>query len=158
MERRRRLVEEVGGEVEDMREELMKTVHDAQRKGKGAANGAASLPDPDSFEDQDDYAAFEEEQQQEMMREQDQQLDGVFRIVGNLKQQAGDMGQELGEQAEMLDEVDRSADRVGGKLQDGIKRVGWVMKKNEGEYRIGLTVLHTDAKVQTRCQAVALAC
>lgn len=68
-----------------------------------------------------------------MMHEQDEALDDVFKTVGNLRQQADDMGRELEEQAEILNDVDTLADRVGGKLQQGIKRVGWVIKKNEGE-------------------------
>ncbi|KAF2095998.1 hypothetical protein NA57DRAFT_78769 [Rhizodiscina lignyota] len=143
VERRRKLVEEVGTEVENMREELLKTVQEAQSKGKGAVNGDV-LPDPDSFDDQDDYAAFEQERQMELMHEQDEALDGVFRTVGNLRQQADDMGRELEEQGEMLHEVDTVADRVGGKIQDGIKRVGWVMKRNEDSLSsccIGLLIL-----------------
>lgn len=114
-----------------MRDELQHTIEDAKNKGRSAANGDA-LPDPDSFEDDDAYAAFEQEQQLEMMHQQDEGLDSVFRTVGNLRQQADDMGRELEEQGEMLNEVDTVADRVGGKLQDGIKKVGWVIKKNEG--------------------------
>lgn len=131
VERRRKLVEDVGAEVENMGAELRKTVQDAQ-SGKGATNNDV-LPDPDSFDDQDEYAAFEQERQMEMMAEQDEALDGVFRTVGNLRQQADDMGRELEEQGEMLHEVDTVADRVGGKIQDGIKRVGWVIRKNEGK-------------------------
>jgi chromosome segregation ATPase len=133
VERRRRLVNDVGGEVEEMRKELVKTVHDARNKGKAMANDDL-LPDPDSFEDQDDYAAFEQERQMEMMQEQDEQLEGVFHTVGNLRQQADDMGRELEEQGEMLREVDTVADRVGGKLQQGIKQVGYVLKKNEDRW------------------------
>jgi hypothetical protein len=88
------------------------------------------LPDPDSFDDQDEYAAFEQERQLEMMHEQDEALDGVFKTVGNLRQQADDMGRELEEQGELLNDVDNVADRVGGKLQNGLKKVGWVIKKN----------------------------
>jgi member of the syntaxin family of t-SNAREs len=130
--RRRRLVDEVGSEVEEMRKELAKTVQDARSKGKSAVNDDV-LPDPDTFEDQDEYAAFEQERQMEMMQEQDEQLDGVFQTVGTLRRQADDMGRELEEQTEMLREVDTVADRVGGKLQEGIKRVGWVLQKNEGK-------------------------
>lgn len=108
-----------------------RTVQDAQSKGKGAVNGD-TLPDPDSFEDEDGYAQFEQERQLEIMQEQDEQLDGVFRTVGNLRQQADDMGRELEEQGELLDEVDQVADRVGGKLQTGLQKVGWVIKQNEG--------------------------
>lgn len=132
VERRRRLVKDVGDEVQNMRDELIRTVQDAQNKGKGAVNGG--LPDPDSFEDEDHYAAFEQERQLEMMQEQDEALDGVFRTVGNLRQQANDMGRELEEQGQLLDEVDVVVDRVGGKLQTGLKKVGWVIKQNEDSW------------------------
>ncbi|KAH9882330.1 hypothetical protein J1614_000566 [Plenodomus biglobosus] len=129
VERRRRLVKDVGDEIESMREELQQTVKHANRD-KGLANGDV-LPDPDAFEDEDNYAAFEQERQVEMMHEQDEALDGVFRTVGNLRQQADDMGRELEEQGELLNDVDNVADRVGGKLQTGLKKVGWVIQKNE---------------------------
>ncbi|KAL8981966.1 MAG: hypothetical protein Q9177_005419 [Variospora cf. flavescens] len=129
--RRRKLVEEVGGEVEDMREEVNNIANSQKRTG---ANGSA-LPPPSAFDpdipDGDDYEAFEQQRQIEIMQEQDEALDGVFKTVGNLRQQADDMGRELEEQQEMLEEVDTLAERVGGKLQTGIKKVGWVIKKNE---------------------------
>jgi len=131
--RRRQLVQDVGDEVESMRQELAKTVIGAQSKGQGM-NG--SLPPPSAFDpdelERDDYGAFEQQQQTQMMHEQDEALDGVFKTVGNLRQQADDMGRELEEQGEMLEDVDKLADRVQGKLANGIKRVGWVIKNNEG--------------------------
>ncbi len=135
--RRRRLVQEVGEEVEGMRREVNQTVTGS--KGKGRSGG--DLPDPEAFDEderdgegeEDGYETFEQERQQELLEEQDTALDGVFRTVGNLKQQADDMGKELEEQGEILDDVDVLADRVGGKLENGIKRIGWVIKKNEGE-------------------------
>jgi t-SNARE syntaxin family protein len=132
--RRKRLVEEVGGEVEDMREELQKRIEKANR---GAQSGLAvgsegrGIEGERDEEDGDAYGEFEQQQQLRIMNEQDEQLDGVFQTVGNLRQQADDMGRELEEQAEMLEVVDNLADRVGGKLQTGIKKVGWVIKKNE---------------------------
>lgn len=137
VERRRRLVEEVGGEIEDMREELLKTVHDA--KGKGAVNGDV-LPDPDTFDDDEEYTAFEQQRQQELMHEQDEALDGVFKTVGNLREQAHIMGQELEEQGQMLEDVDNITDRVGSKLQTGLKKVGTIIKKNEGKWSRGVCV------------------
>ncbi|KAK4453774.1 syntaxin-6 [Podospora aff. communis PSN243] len=122
--RRKRLVQEVGGEIEDMHEELASKV------------SGGNLPDPKSFAigegEQDDYAAeFEAQQQEVMMREQDQHLDGVFQTVGNLRQQAADMGRELEEQREMLEVVDSLADRVGGRLQTGMDKLKYVMRRNE---------------------------
>ena len=131
--RRRKLVQDAGDEVESMRQELARTVTGAQNKGQGM-NG--TLPPPSAFDpdepDGDNYGAFEQQRQVEMMHEQDEALDGVFKTVGSLRQQADEMGRELEEQGEMLVDADKLADRVQGKLQNGIKRVGWVIKNNEG--------------------------
>ncbi|TDZ19635.1 t-SNARE affecting a late Golgi compartment protein 1 [Colletotrichum sidae] len=136
--RRKRLVQDVGREVESMHEEL------AKRLGASAAPGS-DLPDPSSFAiadgengggspTNDNYAEFEQQQQQEMMREQDTHLDGVFRTVGNLRRQADDMGRELEEQREMLEVVDSVADRVGGRLQTGVQKLQYVMRRNEDRF------------------------
>ena len=129
--RRRRLVEEVGGEIEDMREELVKAVAGAHVHG-----GGMRLPSPSAFDAEspreDDYAAFEQQRQVEIMHEQDEALDGVFKTVGNLREQAHVMGRELEEQGEMLDEVDTLTDRLGGKLQGGMKKITTIIRKNEG--------------------------
>ncbi|KAH0553057.1 hypothetical protein GP486_006749 [Trichoglossum hirsutum] len=135
VERRRRLVEEVGGEIEDMREELAKTVASAdQRRSQNASSGGA-LPHPSAFDDLenqgDDYAAFEQQRQLEIMHEQDEALDGVFQTVGNLRQQADVMGRELGEQEELLNDTHDAADRVEGRLKEGLKKMGVIMRKNE---------------------------
>ncbi|KAK7953346.1 hypothetical protein PG996_014239 [Apiospora saccharicola] len=149
LRRRQRLVQEVGGEVEDMREELSratggastsssknKNVRDATR----AAN--SDLPDPNAFamddgddENGPDYnAEFEQQQQHMMMRDQDEALDGVFVTVGNLRRQADDMGRELEEQREMLEVVDNLADRVGGRLQTGVAKLATIARKNEDRW------------------------
>lgn len=125
--RRKRLVQEVGGEIEDMRDELNKKI-DSKPGG--------DLPDPSAFAipEGDGYAEFEQQQQIEMMHEQDQHLDGVFQTVGNLRRQADDMGRELEEQREMLEEVDTVAERVGGRLQTGVQKLQYVLRKNEDRY------------------------
>lgn len=128
--RRKGFIREVGGEIESMRAEI---------QGSGSANGISNgnaLPDPDSFhhDDDDAYEEFEREQQQTMFREQDEALDDVYRTVGNLRGQAEDMGRELEEQGHMLDEVDTLADRVGGKLAVGTKKIGEVIRANEDKW------------------------
>lgn len=125
--RRNRLVEDVGHELADMRSELANTVASAQRR----------LPDPEAFDshagdDEDGYTAMEQQRQVEIMQEQDEALDDVFRTVGNLREQADVMGRELEEQGGMLDEVDNLADKVGGKLQGGMRRLNTIIRKNEG--------------------------
>lgn len=124
------MVDEVGGEIEDMREELQKKFGPAAGKGRGAGSEPGAQVNGEN-RGVDDYAQFEQEQQLHMMAEQDQQLDGVFRTVGNLRQQADDMGRELEEQAVMLDTTDNLADRVGGRLSSGMTKMKTVIKKNE---------------------------
>ncbi|PYH78307.1 SNARE domain protein [Aspergillus uvarum CBS 121591] len=147
VQRRRSLVTEVGAEIENMRQELQRAVTTADAAASGAGGGGAGsshLPNPADFDDDDGgllspsgergddyYAAMEQQRQMELMHEQDEQLDGVFRTVGNLRQQADDMGRELEEQAVMIDEVDTLADRVGGKLQSGMSRLKHIIRKNE---------------------------
>ncbi|KAK6071774.1 syntaxin 6 [Seiridium cupressi] len=146
VKRRQRLVQEVGGEVEDMAEELSKTAGAGGSRSSNAraARAAASgdLPDPNAFaldEDGegggDDYAAeFEQQQQVQMMREQDDMLDQTFVTVGNIRRQADDMGRELEEQREMLEVVDTMADRVQGRLQTGMAKMAYVVRKNEDRW------------------------
>lgn len=110
-----------------MREELAKT-----GSGTGSGGGYTGGNVNGRAEDEPDYnAEFEQQQQLHMMAEQDRDLDSVFRTVGNIRQQADHMGRELEEQAEMLEVVDGLADRVGGRLQTGMKRMGEVVRANE---------------------------
>jgi len=138
VQRRRKLVDDVGAEVEKMREELQAAVSHAP--------DPADLPNPTEFDaaldeeehrGDDYYASMEQQRQVELMNEQDEQLDGVFRTVGNLRQQANDMGRELEDQAVMIDEVDTLADRVGGKLTNGMARIRHIVRKNEGKRASG---------------------
>ncbi|KAK3297461.1 t-SNARE [Chaetomium fimeti] len=153
--RRKRLVQEVGGEVDDMREELAKASSGAAAAGARRGGRGGDLPDPSSFAIADgeadgagggaDYVAqFEREQQVVMMREQDQHLNGVSRTVGNLRRQADDMGRELEEQVEMLQETERVADRVEGRLKTGMDKIGHVLRRTEDRYSsccIGLLIV-----------------
>ena len=142
--RRKRLVQEVGGEIEDMREELQKkigttTTNNTSGGGDGRGSSSGDMPDPNNFAigdggEEDGYAEYEQQQQVQMMHDQDQHLDGVFQTVGNLRRQADDMGRELEEQGEMLDVVDTVADRVGGRLQNGMSKLTHVIRKNEDRY------------------------
>lgn len=127
--RRKRLVDEVGNEVEDMREELNKGIEAISRKGGYAADEQDA--ERGTAREHDYNAEFEQQQQLQMMHEQDEQLDGVFRTVGNLRQQADEMGRELEEQGEMLEQTDTLADRVGGRLQTGMQKMQHVLRKNE---------------------------
>lgn len=145
--RRKRLVQEVGGEVEDMRDELAKRLGDAAAAAvangkKRAGDGSSDLPDPNAFAipdgeggaGGDSYAEFEHQQQLHMLRDQEEDLEGVFQTVGNLRRQADDMGRELEEQREMLEVVDGLADRVGDRLQTGMQKMQYIIRRNEDRW------------------------
>lgn len=135
-------MKDVADEVESMRAQI-------QDPNGTATSINSALPDPDAFGrddeyDEDSYEANEFANQQTMMREQDEALDDVYKTVGNLRSQAEDMGRELEEQGVMLDEVDTLADRVGGKLAVGTKKIGEVIRRNEDTYSsccIGVLIL-----------------
>ena len=129
------MVRDIGDEIERMRDEVER---------ERGTNMSTNLPPPSAFDNPDSpveeaadggdhFGAFEQQRQAEIMQEQDEALDGVFRTVGNLRQQAGDMGRELEEQVEMLEDMGQVGDRLEGKLQNGMKRMGWILKRNEGE-------------------------
>jgi uncharacterized coiled-coil DUF342 family protein len=124
-------VDEVGDEVDSMKKQLA-----AQRQRSASISQKHPGYDEEaaSGADQDNYAEFEQQEQVRIMADQDQALDGVFRTVGTLRQQADEMGRELEEQAEMIEHVDNLADRVGGKLANGMQKVNWVIRKNEDAF------------------------
>ena len=129
--RRKRLVDDVGNEVEDMRQQLRTTL-------KNASQGNRTLPPGMDEEmgvaEEDNYNEFEQQEQLRIMAEQDQALDGVFGTVRNIRMQADDMGRELEEQVEMLEHIDSVADRVGGKLQNGAKSLTRFARQNEDRF------------------------
>lgn len=123
--RRGRFVQEVTGEIQSMRDELLRQFQSSATDG--------SLPEPSGFDiDDDDHGAFEQQKQQEIMAEQDEALDDVFRTVGTLRAQADTMGRELEEQGDLLEDVHGITDRVGGKLKGGMRNLNEVIRKNEG--------------------------
>ncbi|EFW99449.1 snare domain containing protein [Grosmannia clavigera kw1407] len=154
--RRQRMVQDVGGEVDDMREVLEKAPRKLRKGNVDGGGPGDMLPDPSSFaigedmagqndcRNEDNYAEFEREQQLQILHSQDQHLDGVFQTVGNLRRQADDMGRELEEQHEMLEVADNLADRVGGQLQTGMEKLQHVIRRNEDRWSsccIGVLVI-----------------
>lgn len=127
VKRRQKVVQEAGDEVGQMRREL-----------QSKAPGTPGLPDPNSFnidgDGDDNYEQFEREQQLQMMHDQEEHLEGVFQTVGNLRQQANDMGRELEEQREMLEVADDLADRVDSRLQVGMQKLNTIIRRNEDRW------------------------
>lgn len=123
-------MDEVQGEVLDIREELEK--HGPPGRGSGGGGAQGGYAGGQQADGDDVYTAFNLQQQQELMADQDLALEGVSRTVGNLREQAHEMNRELEEQREMIEEVDRDAERVESKLKRGVKDLNGFIRKNEG--------------------------
>lgn len=98
--------------------------YDGGEEAGAGASGAAQEGD-------DGYNKYNQMQQEEMIREQDQHLDGVYATMQNINLQARTMGNELEEQAYIIDEVDGELDRVGSKVSRGMRQVEHVIRKNQ---------------------------
>lgn len=83
------------------------------------------------FQRMDEVEEYTQMQQQEIMREQDQHLDGVYNTMQNINQQARAIGNELEDQAFIIDELDGEFDRVSSRLGRGMKRLEFIYEKNK---------------------------
>jgi syntaxin 6 len=70
--------------------------------------------DPDA--DEDATLAFEMEQQQQLMTKQDNTLDLIGNAMHSLRRQAGTLGQEIGEQVDLIGALDSEVDASQNKL------------------------------------------
>ncbi|CCG82501.1 SNARE domain protein [Taphrina deformans PYCC 5710] len=121
----------------DKRRDTIANIKRETQKLKDAAHPPKHQDPFVSTEDPQDPGMSEEDREQEEMyqqqilNEQDTQLDSVFYTVGNLRQQANTMGQELEEHAEMLEEFEVAVDKSASRLSRGMKQVEIFLKKNE---------------------------
>ncbi|KAG0133783.1 t-SNARE [Tuber indicum] len=127
--RRRRFVDEVEGEVGDMREEINATSSLPSRQNAGAT--ATGVMD-DGGDEEGGWSGYEMQYQQEIIHDQDEMLEGVSRTVVNLREQANVMNRELEEQTEVLGALDGDVDRVEHKLKKGVRDLNTFIRKNEG--------------------------
>ncbi|KAJ3064010.1 hypothetical protein HDU98_000234 [Podochytrium sp. JEL0797] len=95
------------------RNQLMRG-NSASKNKNSAANGTAN---------NDNFIDRESNMQQILMKEQDQQLDGVVSTVNNMKEIAIVMNQELDDQTALLHDLDVQVDTTQGKLDMGLKRL-----------------------------------
>ncbi|KAF3927763.1 Syntaxin-10 [Orbilia brochopaga] len=131
--KRRRWLKEVEGEISDMKEELGKEGKAIGSSTRSRTPQITTSYEEDNVPGDDSYAQFEQLHQQEVMRNQDEQLESVYRTVGNLRMQANDMSRELEDQAVIIDETDAMAERVEGKLKKGMRNLTEFARANEGK-------------------------
>ncbi|KAJ9478462.1 t-SNARE coiled-coil homology domain-containing protein [Pseudozyma hubeiensis] len=78
--------------------------------------------------DEDATEAFEREQQQMLMSRQDSTLDKIGSTLSSLRNQAGMMGQEIGEQIEIIDAFDSEVDQSQGRLGKAMSKMDEVVR------------------------------
>ncbi|KAJ7927545.1 hypothetical protein B0H13DRAFT_2229264 [Mycena leptocephala] len=75
--------------------------------------------------------AWAREEQQFMIQEQDRTMESIAGTLSTLAQQAGLMGQEIGEHNEMLDDLERGVDQTDTKLSDAMRRMRKFLRQSE---------------------------
>ncbi|KAL1745490.1 t-SNARE [Schizophyllum fasciatum] len=136
VQERRAFVEHVRREIENMRAEVSGKPRSRppsyaspspSRPQSRIYNGTSSPPK----EDEDDQTAWAREEQQMIVRQQDQTMDAISGTLTTLAQQAGLMGHEIGEQVEMLGDLEQGVDRAENKLGSAMDRMRHFMRKSE---------------------------
>ncbi|KAJ3868915.1 syntaxin 6, N-terminal-domain-containing protein [Lentinula novae-zelandiae] len=130
VQERRRYVAYVRKEVENMRAEL-NTEHSISSRNlpsyssSSQSHSGQNTPRIESGRDQDDdhQEAWAREEQQFMIQEQDRTMESITGTLSTLAQQAGLIGQEIGEHNEMLDDLETGVDRTDSKLNDAMRKL-----------------------------------
>ncbi|KIK68500.1 hypothetical protein GYMLUDRAFT_54123 [Collybiopsis luxurians FD-317 M1] len=138
VQERRRYVAYVRREVESMRAEL-----NAERSTNSRNPSSYNSPRPlhsgqntprletGRDVDEDHQEAWAREEQQLMIQEQDRTMESIAGTLSTLAQQAGLMGQEIGEHNEMLDDLERGVDRTDGRLSDAMRKLRKFARQSE---------------------------
>ncbi|KAL0960024.1 hypothetical protein HGRIS_011672 [Hohenbuehelia grisea] len=93
-----------------------------------AAPAAVGALNPTEDDDQSEWARAE---QQMLIEQQDRTIHSIAGTLTTLAQQAGLMGQEIGEHVELLDDLEQNVDRSDNKLQDAMKRMRKFVRDTE---------------------------
>jgi t-SNARE syntaxin family protein len=103
--------------------------------------------DEDDDDDEDPNLAFEMEQQQQLISKQDNTLDLIGSTLNSLKRQAGTLGQEIGEQVELIGALDTEVDTSQSKLSRAMGRMDELVRRSDdrmGGWCVWLLVLVSD--------------
>ncbi|KAI0947963.1 hypothetical protein AcW1_009591 [Taiwanofungus camphoratus] len=132
---RRRYVGYVRREIEGMRAEvqsesgLSRSRPHSQIGSPMGLSRVGSQSNP--LEANDDQAEWARQEQEMMIRQQDQTIDTIAGTLNTIAEQAGMMGQEIGEHNEMLDDLERGVDSSGTKLDDAMRRMRKFIRQTE---------------------------
>ncbi|KAN0084542.1 t-SNARE [Tylopilus felleus] len=126
----RREITSMRAEVEDTRTHLRSPIPPSPAAG-GSQSAVMSTSNSPQNDDQDEDRQWAREERQLMIQEQDRTMDSISGTLSTLAQQAGLMGQEIGQHNEMLDDVERNVDRSDSKLDGAMRRMRKFMRDTE---------------------------
>ncbi|KAI0078303.1 hypothetical protein K474DRAFT_935308 [Panus rudis PR-1116 ss-1] len=134
---RRKYVDRVRREIENMRAEVEGDsssggyLGSASASAQGSSSRPGSVPGTPRPAPEDDQSAWARQEQQMMIRQQDETIDSIAGTLNTLQEQAGLMGQEIGEHVEMLDDLERGVDRSDAKLSSAMSRMKKFIRETE---------------------------
>ncbi|KAK1232530.1 hypothetical protein PQX77_004338 [Marasmius sp. AFHP31] len=126
---RKKYVAHVRREIESMRAEVAGTQPPPQIQN--LPQSGRNTPTLQTPREDDHQGAWAREEQQMMMREQDRTIESIAGTLSTLAQQAGLMGQEIGEHNELLDDLERNVDRTDSKLSASMKKLKKFIRDSE---------------------------
>ncbi|KIJ36942.1 hypothetical protein M422DRAFT_69539 [Sphaerobolus stellatus SS14] len=122
---RRKYVDHVRKLIETMRGEVSGTT----------STSTSSRPQrpssPKATAEEDDQAEWSRQEQQMIMQQQDHTLTSISGTLTTLAEQAGLIGQEVGEHNEMLHDLEANVDRTDNKLSGAMKRMQKFIRDTE---------------------------
>ncbi|KAJ7754460.1 t-SNARE [Mycena metata] len=127
VQERRRYVVHVRKEIDNMRAEITSSAP------RPSSRPHSPYPERERAQptEEDHQGAWAREEQQLMIREQDRTIDSIAGTLSTLAQQAGLMGQEIGEHNEMLDDLERGVDQTDSKLNGAMRRMRKFLRQSE---------------------------
>ncbi|KAF5389668.1 hypothetical protein D9757_004091 [Collybiopsis confluens] len=138
VQERRQYVSYVRKEVENMRAEVNHDLSSNSRNlssynSPGPLHSGQNTPRLGSERDvdEDHQEAWAREEQQLMIREQDRTMESIAGTLSTLAQQAGLMGQEIGEHNEMLDDLEQGVDRTDSRLSGAMRKLRKFARQSE---------------------------
>ncbi|KAI9459789.1 t-SNARE [Boletus coccyginus] len=134
---RRRYVGRVRREITSMRTEVEDTtarIRSPYPQSPAAGGSQSTVPLTSNSplnDDHDEDRQWAHEERQLMVQEQDRTMDSISGTLTTLAQQAGLMGQEIGEHNEMLDDLERNVDRSDSKLDSAMRKMKKFIRDTE---------------------------
>jgi len=151
LEARRAFVTECTNTVKTFRNDIMdprlqkiQTQREEHQKLTSLTNGGNSREENARLRSQKANQEFIEDQQQmqqQIMRQQDEGVEELGQSVIRVKKMADGIGNELGDQQRMIEEMEGEMERTGGRLQMVMGKVDQLLKSSDNKKIVTIVVL-----------------